>query len=307
MGGEYEIDVQNYVDELLNLQDNIVIISDGDEVLFANDFFLNFTGYNSFEEFKQEHKCICEIFERAESKDIIYHGKDRCTWLDLLLNKKKSEQKAVIKDTDGKLHFFTVKTKPLQPSKDRRVYIVTFSDVTQIEDLKSELEEKIDIIYKLSTTDALTKTYNRLQFDTFIKEEMASAKRYGKPLSLTLYDIDFFKKINDVHGHLTGDSALVELSNLIKESIRTSDKLFRFGGEEFMIILTNTSIEGAYQAAEHIRKKIDGYEFSEIGTLTCSFGVTEYNENDTINSFIKRCDDALYKAKEGGRNRVEIA
>ncbi len=306
MNNKYGIDVRDYVDELLNLHDNIVIISDGKEILFANDYFLKFTGFTSFDDFKNSHKCVCELFEKTDSEEIIYDGKDGCSWMELLLRKSEEEKKVILKSVEGDTHIFTIKAKLLQPSKERNVYIVTLSDVTQIEDLKMELEEKIELIYNLSTTDALTKTYNRLQFNTFIKEEIATSKRYGEPLSLILYDIDFFKKINDDYGHLVGDSVLVELSDLVKSSIRDSDKLFRFGGEEFIIILSNTALEGAHQAAEHIRKKVEEYQFSAIPGLTCSFGVSQYGEMDSVESFIKRCDDAMYKAKKKHRNRVEI-
>ena len=120
-----------------------------------------------------------------------------------------------------------------------------------------------------------------------------------------MFDIDRFKEINDIFGHQAGDSVLSELASLIKDNIRKDDFLARFGGEEFMIISNNISVGGAVELAEKLRFKIENHGFSLKIKVRCSFGVTGYKRDDTAESIVKRADEALYKAKENGRNRVE--
>ena len=119
-----------------------------------------------------------------------------------------------------------------------------------------------------------------------------------------MYDIDHFKKINDNYGHDIGDEILIELTDLVRKSIRNIDILARWGGEEFMIITPNTDINSTKLLAERLRKEISEKDFYKVDKLTCSFGVTSFKEKDDIDSIIKRVDKALYKAKNGGRNMV---
>jgi diguanylate cyclase (GGDEF)-like protein len=118
-----------------------------------------------------------------------------------------------------------------------------------------------------------------------------------------ILDIDFFKKVNDTYGHLVGDEILKSVSALITKHIRAEDTFARWGGEEFVLVL-NVGLEKGFEIAENLRKYIEVETFNEVEGLTCSFGVTEYKEKDTLNSLIKRADKALYEAKESGRNKV---
>ena len=120
-----------------------------------------------------------------------------------------------------------------------------------------------------------------------------------------MFDIDHFKQINDGYGHQIGDAVLAELASLVKKNIRGYDFIARFGGEEFMIISNNISLKGAIEFAEKLRKKIEYAEFPEKIKVRCSFGVTAFKRGDTAESAIKRADEAMYKAKENGRNRVD--
>lgn len=118
-------------------------------------------------------------------------------------------------------------------------------------------------------------------------------------------DIDYFKKINDEFGHDVGDNVLVQLSHLISQNIRQSDTFARWGGEEFVILLSQTQLNVAYDFANKLREIIKHYVFTHVKQLTVSMGVVEFNENQTLEAFIKKADTALYLAKENGRNRVE--
>lgn len=164
------------------------------------------------------------------------------------------------------------------------------------------LNEKLEI---LSKTDVLTGLYNRVKIDEIFVHEIARYKRYHTPLSLIMLDIDFFKKINDKFGHNIGDRALVELANVLKQNVRKTDYIGRWGGEEFIIICTQTPLDGATNLSELIREAILKINFGVEYTMSASFGVTEFDESMTIKSFIKAADDALYIAKAKGRNQVQ--
>jgi diguanylate cyclase (GGDEF)-like protein/PAS domain S-box-containing protein len=157
----------------------------------------------------------------------------------------------------------------------------------------------------LSTIDPLTKVYNRLKFDEILQTEIERAKRYKTVFSLIMFDIDDFKKINDTYGHQIGDYVLKEIANLVKENIRATDFLARWGGEEFMVLAPHTNLTCAEKLAYKLKYVIENHNF-KIGKITASFGVTEYKEGDTPNSIIYRADESLYKAKNKGKNQVVV-
>lgn len=158
----------------------------------------------------------------------------------------------------------------------------------------------------LATIDPLTSIPNRRKFDEVLSYELMRDERYHNGLSLILFDLDFFKKVNDKYGHKTGDNVLIEISRLITNSIRDADVLARWGGEEFALLLPETNMEITIQIAEKLRRDIAEHVFPEAGHITASFGVTQYLKGDDESSFIKRADRALYSAKGNGRNKVDI-
>lgn len=164
-------------------------------------------------------------------------------------------------------------------------------------------EEEIHI---LASTDSLTGIANRREFTSVLEKEMARAKRYGSALSLIMYDIDHFKRVNDTLGHDVGDEVLKTLTMLVKKVIRSADILARWGGEEFLILSPESDMDAAKIEAERLRQAIADYPFKKVGKITVSFGVTSFDSHDDMTSLLKRVDDALYKAKENGRNRVEV-
>lgn len=159
---------------------------------------------------------------------------------------------------------------------------------------------------RLAVTDKLTGLYNRRRFEEVLENELSRSRRFNHPFSLMIIDIDHFKEVNDSFGHDVGDRVLIEISKLIKENIRSTDVLVRWGGEEFVIICLETNLSSIKSIADNIRKKIESYTFKDIGNKTVSIGLTVYENDDTQASILKRADNALYKAKNDGRNRVEI-
>ncbi|MGZ5619659.1 MAG: GGDEF domain-containing protein [Methylobacter sp.] len=163
---------------------------------------------------------------------------------------------------------------------------------------------------KMAYTDPLTQTHNRASFNDSIKREMSLAIRASKKLSLIFFDIDHFKAINDKYGHDCGDITLASSAKRIKESLRDSDIVFRYGGEEFVILLSDTDDKGAELLAERIRESIEHHTIAygmEAIKVTASLGVSTLRDDDALESFVKRADEAMYAAKSNGRNQVVMA
>ncbi|GEM_PF-1344518 len=178
-------------------------------------------------------------------------------------------------------------------------YFGTEHDVTKHKQIEEEIK-------RLATTDPLTGIANRREFNTQLEKEIERSKRYATSFSLVMYDIDYFKRVNDTFGHDAGDTVLQTLTTLVKSNIRTVDIVARWGGEEFMILMPQSDGSTAAEAAEKLRQKIVEHPFEPVGNLTVSFGVAPFKPQDNSDTLVKRVDDALYQAKEHGRNRVEI-
>ena len=166
-------------------------------------------------------------------------------------------------------------------------------------------------IYRMTIIDGLTGAHNKRYFLEFLEREIARCSRYGRPLSLLIFDIDHFKKINDTHGHLTGDTVLKGVSETLKQTLRATSTAYRYGGEEIAIILPLSSREDARTFAERLRKKIEAQSFtSETGQklkVTVSLGAAEYgNEMTDFKELISQADTALYRAKQSGRNQTVV-
>ena len=166
------------------------------------------------------------------------------------------------------------------------------------------ITEKIKI-EKMEKTDHLTRTDTRRVLMEKLENEGSRFFRYKRPFSIIMIDIDLFKQINDVYGHLKGDEVLRELSNLVQQNIRSTDSLGRFGGEEFIISLPETALPEAVRVAENIRKIVENYNFIDSKPVTVSMGVAEVFEKlNNINEVIEKADQNLYRAKRSGRNKV---
>ncbi|WP_419766338.1 MAG: diguanylate cyclase [Arcobacter sp.] len=171
---------------------------------------------------------------------------------------------------------------------------------------KKDIQEKNKELKRLAITDKLTNLYNRRKLDELLHTELNRYERFKHPFGVAIIDIDHFKKVNDSFGHQAGDKVLVEISDILKTHIRKTDFVGRFGGEEFVIICPESQEEGVYNLMEIIRKDIEKYDFGKIGKITTSFGVAILKENDTVESILKRADEALYESKNSGRNRVTV-
>ena len=185
--------------------------------------------------------------------------------------------------------------------------LLVMEDTTELKTATVELKRLNDLLTHQAMTDPLTGIANRLKFSEALHAEIHRARRYGDPLSLIMFDIDYFKKINDTYGHQAGDLVLREITALVAKNTRIHDLFARWGGEEFLIMVTNNTRDNAGLFAEKLRSMIGSYDFSGVGRVTCSFGVAQLTGDENEDQLAERADHALYRAKAAGRNRVERA
>lgn len=191
---------------------------------------------------------------------------------------------------------------PLRDENNRISHVfITVQDVTVV----AAYEQKL---FEMNNKDPLTELYNRRYFRSRLNEEFGKYKRYAKPFSLMMLDIDFFKPINDSYGHQCGDYILKAFAALLTSSIRSTDILARYGGEEFCCLLPETKIEPAMELAERVRGRTENsiFTFNEIELkITVSVGVAEIQQGDESVDFgLEQADKALYRAKKTGRNKI---
>ena len=184
-------------------------------------------------------------------------------------------------------------------------YIAVLYLVARIKERYASELAVADDMSKLAMTDSVTQLNNRRLLNHYLKEEVNRAERHNQPLSILLFDLDLFKRINDTFGHNAGDEVLHEVAQLLRQIVRTSDPFGRWGGDEFLCLATNTSGEKAAELAERLREAVQQHDFGVAGKITASFGVTSYQKGDKPETLIRRADLGLYKAKACGRNRVE--
>jgi diguanylate cyclase (GGDEF)-like protein len=189
------------------------------------------------------------------------------------------------------------------------VVLVAFSVIGgYISGMRAKLNKSLVIIKEMSIRDELTGAYNRRHIMEQLENERQRVSRGGARFALAMLDIDHFKSVNDTLGHLAGDEILRGTSDVIRNNLRSVDLYGRFGGEEFLILMTQADIKGAMLCAERIRGAVERKRFPKVGTdfkVTVSLGLTDYRGNEKIDAMIARADKALYRAKDGGRNRVE--
>lgn len=287
-----------YYQHVLDSASEIIFVSNYERIIEANQQFFEFySEFTDIEQFLKKYHCVCDTFLADEE----YLQKEQFGeyWLDYVLHHPDMRHKAKI-EKNGKQHYFEVKVA-LISIYDKPLYSVIMHDITSEEEYRLKLEY-------LSETDTLTGIANRLVFNRTLSKEIQRAHRYHLDLSLMIFDVDHFKKINDNYGHEVGDKVLIALGEVISALLRETDVFCRIGGEEFTIIMPETNLEQAYKTAERLRLAIEKLPDNDLPTqLTISFGVADMTRWDNDKTLLKRADKALYRAKENGRNRVEIA
>ena len=299
--------LENYIEHI----EEAFIISKTDKkgfITYANDKFCTISGYKREELLGKAHNIVRhpevsadvfkQLWDTIESKKI---------FTGVVKNRNKT----------GGTYITEIKVFPIIIDDEIVEYISVRTDITAY---AKEKEDDISLakqnfknertrfkeLANVAYTDALTKVFNRLKFDELAETELLSAEKFDLPLSIAIIDIDHFKKFNDNYGHLIGDEVLVMMAQYINNSLRNTDIFARWGGEEFVILFKSTDLNDAEVVSEKLREGISKLEHEIAGNITASFGLTQYKDGDTLEKMFKRCDDALYRAKENGRNRVEI-
>jgi diguanylate cyclase (GGDEF)-like protein len=285
------------LNSIINSQDNLVVVSDGKKIHTVNNSFLEFIKENNLEDFNQNITQICTLFIKEDGYFHLDSDDDTCC-LKHIESSRNKDILVKIKNISNKFNIFKLNIATYDFNGIH--YVLTLTDITK-------LKKQADLLEYQATHDVLTKIPNRQKFNEELNTELNRAIRYKRHFTIAMFDIDFFKKVNDTYGHDIGDEVLVNLSKLVEQTLRETDLLARWGGEEFMILLPETNIENGFRTIDKLRKSIENSILSNKleQPITCSFGITQSQEKDTLSSILKRADVALYKAKDNGRNRTE--
>ena len=288
--------IKNKLENVINIQENIVIITNAETLEFANKKLFDFFGYENLEHFLKYHKCICDFFIEDDRffhmKKIQPHDKH---WIESILHLNPRERIVSMVNKSDIPHAFIVAINTYEEDE----YIINFSDISDTIIENQTLHEQV-------IHDPLTNAYNRFYFTNKIKQLIESNQQKNLYTALIMFDIDHFKVVNDTFGHDVGDSVLTTLVNIVHRFSRYDDKLIRWGGEEFIIVISAENIQNVKRQAEHLRTVIENHHFEEVEHVTCSFGCAMYEDSESIEDTIKRVDENLYKAKNSGRNKVII-
>ncbi len=287
------VEQKEFTQTILDMQPNMIIVTDGLHTDFANQSLLDFFGCKDIDEFIQRYKSIADTFMY---NDLYFHlnkGDISKNWIERVLELKPEER---IVATVSKS--FTVKALSLsiKKYKDDR-YIINLHDIS--ETMLRQLEYK-----QKATLDNLTGAFNREYFETVITNVIEETISQKKELGIIILDIDHFKNINDTYGHNIGDEVLVFLSQLVQKNLREEDILIRWGGEEFIMVVKISTKEDFISIAEGLREKIETTPILQVSNITASFGMTFYKRAEEIKETIQRADEALYTSKQSGRNKV---
>ncbi len=277
-------------------------------------------GYYKYHQLSQNSYCITcvtpynDYFNLGIIKGItdLFHTAGSFSWISFEKTSKKYKKKyndfykiRIIVEIINEKEY--IKRINFDQSEDSWVNNQVKLTDSLLQELMQTFQTVTDELKIRSITDTLTGLHNRLYFEQLIEEKLSYFHRYKNNMTLLIADIDFFKSVNDTYGHPVGDEVLKIIAYIIKSNTRISDIVTRWGGEEFAILLYNTSLKQAERIAELIRNKVAEHKFRLINKhITISIGISTAQKKDTVASWFKRADDALYDAKKSGRNRVRI-
>ena len=300
--------------EIKSLDTIILIVDDDAAIRDSLHEFIMISGYTTFKAASSEEaiELLNDQFVHVVITDIILPGMDGLDLTEHVKNAYDSTDVIVMTGYSGDYSYEEVITKGasdliFKPVRFEEL-LLRLKRVLKERRLTNERIEMLEKLQKLAITDGLTRLYNSRHFYNQLELEADRSNRYSHPLAMLLLDIDLFKIYNDTYGHLEGDKVLQRIGRIIKSCLRKMDTAYRYGGEEFTILLPETNAEEAISAAERVRSGIEVEKFSiesehEV-TVTISIGVTEYCKNEDLSEFVQRADRAMYLSKRNGRNRV---
>jgi len=288
---------------LLDFQKNMVVLTGPNGVIQANKAFLEFFECENLDHFEERFGKLYDHFVFFDDPNYVTkESGDK--WASDLYTKSNSQAKICIEKDEEEIVFMAYCTK-IDEVEDS-IFVVSFADIT-------EFEKHTNLLEHLSSTDSLTGIMNRQKFNELYDIELLRVKRSGNDLCLIMLDIDKFKDVNDNFGHDVGDTVLKIMSKIVAERLRKTDLFARWGGEEFVVLLPYTKFVDSVNLAKQLRESIESTLVEQVkevhdivyDKITCSFGVASFEPGDTKDSLMKKADEALYRAKRSGRNRVE--
>ncbi|MCB1199910.1 MAG: diguanylate cyclase [Leptospiraceae bacterium] len=275
-----------------------VIVLENKNIVYVNPALLEYLGLKNLSQVTKTGFSMDEyIFDRGDPR---LFAKKFTDWSYELAESEESEILIGLGEKNQKDNDYKIFAVNIRPTQDKNIIIVIFNDITRFED-------EINKHKRVALLDPLTQALNRNSLNESFDVMINNAKNSSKSFSIIIFDIDFFKKVNDTFGHQIGDEVLKTIVAIVAKIIRQSDKLFRIGGEEFLLLLPDTAGKGAMMLAEKLRLAIANHDFNEIKNLTCSFGVYEALFNENPESIMAKADSALYQAKKSGRNQTKSA
>ncbi|MCF6331321.1 MAG: diguanylate cyclase [Sulfurimonas sp.] len=294
--GKEVLSTKMLLQEVIDADHSFLMVAKGKRLILANKTMLRFFNCSSLDEFIRKHVYLSNFFIDMKNEEFLSTYIDGEHWVSYLYREQNNREIKILMKKDNKNRYFKAHSKK-KIIDNKEVYIIIFDEITK------ELQ-KIKTLTEEASKDALTNLFNRGKFDDVLSKEISLAQTTKSPLCIIFLDIDHFKVVNDTYGHNVGDYILIEIANILKSAIRQGDFIARWGGEEFIITLQSTTAEQALILANKIRKIIEHYHFKNGGKQTVSIGVTQYICHESQSAFTKRVDEALYEAKETGRNRV---
>ena len=286
-----KLSYQNILQEVFHKNIIVVLKDDFQTIEFQSDLFLPTIYCKDMDNFAKKYPLFVNLFD--------VHEKYLCAMdKDSFLRAYEfapAEERVVRIDVE----YGDKKVFLIEVSKVNALYVVTLTDISRLQ------QGKLNSEYK-AMHDALTDCYNRTSFDLKLNKEFEQLKQFEHTFSLVILDIDHFSDVNNIHGHQVGDEILIALVNLIKGFIRQTDFFARWGGEEFVIIMSNTKAIQAHKSIERLRENIEKFHLEGAPKITISAGVAEVKSGDSKEQLFKRIDAALYRAKNTGRNKVIV-
>lgn len=281
------LEFSKIIDEM---DDSIFITDKSGVIAYTNKAFTQRTKYSKKEAYGRTPRILS-----SGSQDKFFYTK---LW-NTILSGNVFRETILNKTKHGVLYY---EKETITPIKDKNQHVIGF--ISSGKDVTDEVLKNNELC-RIAATDRLTGLYNRHKFEELFLLEVKRSHRFELPLSMMLIDIDNFKSINDTYGHNQGDAVLKHLASVIQKNVRQLDILSRWGGEEFLLLIPGSDIGHTQQLAEKLRLVISNEQFGEFDTITVSIGISTLKEEDTLIQIFERADNALYRAKQSGKNKVE--